>query len=152
MTRTAPAIASRRFDALELAKFLTVGTSGFLTNVCVFAVLVEQAAVGVTTAATCSFAVSVANNYAWNRLWTFQGRSGQIAGEAVRFLTVSLSAYAASLLLLVALVAAGADAVPAQALAIVLVTPLSFAGSKLWSFRPVPGSDLHVSSGADREA
>jgi putative flippase GtrA len=32
----------------------------------------------------------------------------------------------------------GLGEVPAQALAIVLVTPLNFIGNKLWSFRPTP--------------
>jgi putative flippase GtrA len=32
-------------------------------------------------------------------------------------------------------VSAGLDKIPAQATAIVLVTPLNFVGNKLWSFR-----------------
>jgi putative flippase GtrA len=33
------------------------------------------------------------------------------------------------------LIALGLDKIPAQAIAIILVTPLNFVGNKLWSFR-----------------
>jgi putative flippase GtrA len=48
---------------------------------------------------------------------------------------VSLLALAANEVLLTAFVAAGAGKVVAQAIAIVLVTPINFVGNKLWSFR-----------------
>ena len=51
------------------------------------------------------------------------------------FLVVSLAALAANLGVLAALVELGVPEVPAQAIAIVVVTPLSFLGNKLWSFR-----------------
>jgi putative flippase GtrA len=44
-------------------------------------------------------------------------------------------AYLANLALLSGLIAAGMDKVLAQAIAVVLVTPLNFIGNKLWSFR-----------------
>jgi putative flippase GtrA len=53
----------------------------------------------------------------------------------MRFFAVSVCALAANLLILRGLVAAGLDKVTAQAIAIVLVTPLNFLGNKLWSFR-----------------
>ena len=43
--------------------------------------------------------------------------------------------YGANLVLLTLLVEAGLGKIVAQALAIVLVTPLNFVGNKLWSFR-----------------
>jgi putative flippase GtrA len=53
----------------------------------------------------------------------------------MRFLTVAVLAYLANVGVLAALVTAGAGKIVAQALAIVLVTPLNFVGNKLWSFR-----------------
>jgi putative flippase GtrA len=53
----------------------------------------------------------------------------------LRFLVVALVAYIANLGILSALIALGMDKVLAQAIAIVLVTPLNFVGNKLWSFR-----------------
>jgi len=77
----------------------------------------------------------VANNYTWNRLWTFRDQRGHAGYQGLRFLVVSVAVYVANLLLLSALVWAGMGKIVAQALAIVLVTPLNFVGNKLWSFR-----------------
>ena len=56
----------------------------------------------------------------------------------LRITVVALVAYAANLLFLTALVTLGVDEVLAQAIAVVLVTPLNFIGNKLWSFRIRP--------------
>jgi putative flippase GtrA len=54
----------------------------------------------------------------------------------MRFFLVSLAALGANLVVLHLLIAYGnLDKLPAQAVAIVLVTPLNFVGNKLWSFR-----------------
>ena len=85
-------------------------------------------------AATGSFLVAVTNNYTWNRLWTFRAERGHVAYQGMRFLVVSTLALGANLLVLYLLVAAGLDEVLAQAIAIILVTPVNFVGNKLWSF------------------
>ena len=86
-------------------------------------------------AATGAFVVAVANNFFWNRHWTFRARDGHAGFQAARFLAVSLVAFAFNLLVLELLVAGlEAPEVPAQAVAIVAATPLSFLGNKLWSF------------------
>jgi dolichol-phosphate mannosyltransferase len=90
----------------------------------------------------CSFVVAVANNYTWNRLWTFRGQRGHIAYQGIRFLIVSVCALGANLLALRGLVAVGLDEIAAQAIAIILVTPLNFLGNKLWSFRHKPPSQV----------
>jgi dolichol-phosphate mannosyltransferase len=119
----------------QLAKFCTVGASGYVVNLAVFTLLVRGLDVHHLAAAVCSFLVAVTNNYTWNRLWTFRHSRGRVAYQGVRFLVVSTLVLAVNLGLLELLVRAGADEVVAQALAIVLVTPLSFLGNKLWSFR-----------------
>ena len=55
--------------------------------------------------------------------------------QGVRFLVVSTLALGANLLVLHLLVQAGLGEVVAQAIAIILVTPVNFVGNKLWSFR-----------------
>ena len=82
-----------------------------------------------------SFLVAVTNNYLWNRIWTFRAQRGHVAHQGLRFFTVALIAYGANLGILSALIALGMNKVVAQAIAIVLVTPLNFVGNKLWSFR-----------------
>jgi putative flippase GtrA len=119
---------------LQLAKFCAVGASGYVVNLAVYALLVHSGW-HYSVAAACSFLVAVTNNYTWNRLWTFRGQRGHIAYQGLRFLVVALIALAANELILAALVSAGVGKVTAQAIAIVLVTPVNFVGNKLWSFR-----------------
>jgi putative flippase GtrA len=82
-----------------------------------------------------SFLVAVTNNYVWNRIWTFRDQRGHVGFQGLRFLVVALVAYGANLGILSVLIVLGLDKVLAQAIAIVLVTPLNFVGNKLWSFR-----------------
>jgi dolichol-phosphate mannosyltransferase len=131
----ARAALRRPANWIQLLKFCLVGATGYAVNLGVYAALVTGADVHYLPAAVCSFAVAVANNYTWNRLWTFRKQRGHVALQGAKFLVVSLTALAANLAVLAILVAIGLSEVPAQATAIVLVTPLSFLGNKLWSFR-----------------
>jgi putative flippase GtrA len=134
LTRTRNALG-RRANWLQLAKFCAVGASGYAVNLAVYSLLVEAFGLHYLVAATCSFVVAVTNNYTWNRVWTFRGDRGHIAYQGLRFLVVSAVALGANLVILHLLVRFGLDKVPAQAIAIVLVTPLNFIGNKVWSFR-----------------
>ena len=125
----------RRHNWLQLGKFCAVGASGYLVNLVVYALLLRGAGLHYLLAATGSFLVAVTNNYTWNRVWTFRGQRGHVAYQGLRFLVVSTIALAANLVLLYGLVSLGLDELPAQAIAIVLVTPLNFVGNKLWSFK-----------------
>ena len=120
---------------IELAKFCAVGASGYVVNLAVYTALLHWAGLHYLAAAACSFVVAVTNNYTLNRLWTFRGQRGHFAYQGLRFLVVSLVALGANLVVLRVLVAFGLGKVVAQAVAIVLVTPLNFVGNKLWSFR-----------------
>ena len=144
MANGASSIASARARAtsalrrphnwVQLAKFCTVGAAGYVLNLAVYTWLVH-AGLHYNVAAAFSFLVAVTNNYTWNRLWTFRGQRGHVGYQGLRFFIVSLLALAANELLLTAFVAAGAGKVVAQAIAVVLVTPINFVGNKLWSFR-----------------
>jgi putative flippase GtrA len=132
----AAALAIRRpGNWIQLAKFCVVGASGYVINLAVFAALLHWAGVHYLLAAVCSFLVAVTNNYVWNRVWTFRHQRGHLVFQGMRFLTVSTVALAANLAFLSALVALGLPKIPAQALAIALVTPWNFVANKLWSFR-----------------
>jgi putative flippase GtrA len=120
---------------VELAKFCLVGLSGYVVNLVVYTALLDGAGLHYLPAATCSFVVAVTNNYTWNRLWTFRRHRGHLYYQGLRFLVVSLCALGANLVVLKLLVEAGFGKVAAQAIAIILVTPLNFVGNKLWSFR-----------------
>ncbi len=122
-----------RHNWVELAKFCVVGGIGFVVNLGVFSLLLH---VGVhyIPAAVCSFLVAVTNNYTWNRLWTFAHHTGGVVYQGPRFFIVSLCALLANLGILSGLVSLGLEKRLAQAIAIILVTPLNFVGNKLWSF------------------
>jgi putative flippase GtrA len=120
----------------QLVKFCFVGVIGYAVNLWVFSLLVLVVGIHYIPAAMCSFLVAVTNNYTWNRLWTFRDQRGHVGYQGMRFLVVSTVALGANLLVLELLVQAGLTEVLAQAIAIVLVTPVNFVGNKLWSFGP----------------
>jgi putative flippase GtrA len=124
-----------RHNWAQLLKFSTVGGSGFAVNLVVYWFALDYISLEYHLAATASFLIAAANNYLWNRLWTFRDQRGHLGYQGFRFLIVSGLAYGANLLFLTAFVAMGASKMIAQAVAIVLVTPINFLGNKLWSFR-----------------
>jgi putative flippase GtrA len=132
--RAAHALRQRR-NWEQLAKFCAVGVIGYAVNLGVYALLLNWANLHYIAAATGSFLVAVTNNYVWNRVWTFRHQRGHVAYQGLRFFVVSVVVYGANLVLLTLFVDAGAGKIVAQAMAIVLVTPLNFLGNKLWSFR-----------------
>jgi len=120
----------------QLAKFCIVGVSGYAVNLAVYAALLDGFGLHYISAAVGSFVVAVSNNYLWNRLWTFRAQRGGVAYQGMRFLIVSTAALLANLAVLQLLITVGFGEVVAQAIAIVLVTPVNFVGNKLWSFGP----------------
>jgi putative flippase GtrA len=125
----------RQQNWIQLAKFTAVGASGYVVNLAVFTALVLGADFDHRLAAVCSFLVAVTNNYTWNRLWTFHGERGHVAYQGARFFFVAVLALVANLVALELLIALGLPEIAAQAIAIVLVTPINFVGNKLWTFR-----------------
>jgi dolichol-phosphate mannosyltransferase len=136
LARTRVGRALRRsHNWVQLAKFTAVGASGYVVNLAVFSALVLGADLDYRLAAVCSFLVAVTNNYTWNRLWTFHGQRGHVAYQGARFFVVALLALVANLVVLEVLIVLGLPEIAAQAIAIVLVTPINFVGNKLWTFR-----------------
>jgi dolichol-phosphate mannosyltransferase len=117
----------------QFLRFCAVGASGYAVNLAVYAALL---AVGLhyLAAAAISFLLAAGSNYVWNRTWTFEASGSPLVGQGVRALTVSAVSLGANQLFLLALVAAGAGHLAAQAVAILLVTPFSFTANKLWAF------------------
>jgi putative flippase GtrA len=119
----------------QLAKFCIVGGSGYIVNLCVFALCVGALDLHHIAAATVAFVAAVTNNFWWNRRWTFRTQPGRPVVQAPRFFTVSVIAFLFALGVLELLVSVvGISELPAQALAIVAATPLNFIGNKMWSF------------------
>ena len=120
---------------LQLVRFGAVGGLGFVVNLAVYTLFVHGAGLEYRAASVVAWIVAVANNFFWNRHWTFDAREGVAHHQAMRFLLVSVVTEIISLLLLTVLVESGGlSKVPAQAIAVAAATPLSFLGNKLWSF------------------
>ena len=127
---------SKPHNWLQLVKFCAVGASGYVVNLTVFALCVEAFDLHHLVAATAAFVVAVTNNFWWNRYWTFRARGGHAGFQAARFFTVSVAAFLFAALVLELLVSvAGVPDIAAQAISIVVATPLNFIGNKMWSFR-----------------
>ena len=120
---------------LQLLKFCAVGGSGYVVNLIVFSFFLQVVEVHHLIAASAAFVVAVANNFWWNRHWTFEAGDGHAGFQAARFFSVSLFAFAFAAALLEVLVRfTSASELTAQAISIVAATPLNFVGNKMWSF------------------
>ena len=126
----------RGHNWLQLGRFAAVGATGYAVNLIVFAICVHALKIDYKLAAVVAFVVSVANNFWWNRHWTFSAKAQHPIEQGAKFFAVSLVTFGFTYVVLVSLVdGAGMGKLVAQAMAIAAGTPLSFIGQKLWSFR-----------------
>jgi dolichol-phosphate mannosyltransferase len=133
-----PARLIRRLLDSQFVRFCAVGASGYAVNLAVYAALLA-AGLHYLASAAIAFLVAAGSNYAWNRTWTFRTAGAPVLGQGARALVVSGLSLGANQLFLLALVGAGGGHLPAQAVAIALATPFSFAANKLWAFaEPAP--------------
>lgn len=129
------AAARRPASWLQLLKFGVVGGSGYLINLAVFAVLAGGLGLHHLAAAVAAFCVALANNFLWNRHWTFEAGHGHPGFQAARFFAVSVAALLINLAALELLISgASMDDLPAQAIAVAVAMPFNFLGNKLWTF------------------
>jgi putative flippase GtrA len=127
----------------QFIKFVVVGGTGTLVNLGVFQLLVwlyerasggsaglfNQIAVGI------AFCVAVTSNFLLNRFWTFRHR-GRIVRHFGRFFLVSLIGLGLNELFFTLLHnVAGVHRLVSLLLAILIVMPFNFIGSKWWAFR-----------------
>jgi dolichol-phosphate mannosyltransferase len=135
IARRTAAGARKPGNWLQLLKFGLVGAAGYVINLAVFALLVQNLGLHHLLAALGAFCVAVSNNFLWNRYWTFDPGDGHAGFQAARFFTVSVAALLINLAALQILVAGfGIRALPAQALAVAFAMPFNFLGNKLWTF------------------
>jgi dolichol-phosphate mannosyltransferase len=120
---------------IQLIKFFAVGGSGYVVNLVVFSIAFDRLHIHHLVAATLAFMFAVVNNFWWNRHWTFGAKEGHAGFQAARFFAVSVAAFFFALGVLELLVSqTGIPEIGAQAISIVVATPLNFLGNKMWSF------------------
>ena len=126
--------ARRPANWMEVLRYCAVGATGYVVNLAAF--LIADRSMTYTLAFSLAFVLAATSNFVWNRVWTFRVRHGVPHHQYVRFLTVSAMALCLDLVVLRVLVeAAGMAKVSAAALAILVATPVSFLGNKLWTFQ-----------------
>jgi putative flippase GtrA len=128
-------LAARHPDNwMQVLRYCAVGGAGYVVNLVAF--LIADRRMTYTLAFSLAFVLAATSNFVWNRVWTFRVRHGVPHHQYARFLTVSAMALCLDLAVLRALVeAAGMAKVSAAALAILVATPVSFLGNKLWTFQ-----------------
>jgi len=115
------------------ARFLVVGAGGYGVNLLVYAALVT-AGTQYVVASVASYLVSNALMYFGNRYFTFR-----LGHDSFWYLTVGCLVLALNAAVLALLVeGAGLGATLAQALSLLVVTPVAFVLFKRWTFRLSP--------------
>lgn len=127
----------------EAFRFVLVGGTSYVLNLGLYS-LALIAGLHYLAAATVAFCLGFAFNFLTNRAWTFGATTGAVGRQFLRFCVVATIVLGLDLLLLrLAVGELGIPSVPAQAIVILMLAPLSFAGNRLWAFSaraPEPAS------------
>jgi putative flippase GtrA len=118
----------------QLVRFLIVGACGYVLAMAIYS---GQIAAGISAyaAVPAAFILNGLFNFTLNRLWTFPPSGRPVTSELARFCAVAAGSLVVNYGALYVLHdVVGLAAVPAQALAIIIATPVGFLGNKLWSF------------------
>ncbi len=121
---------------LQLGRYAAVGVLGYAISIGSFAVLFHVAGTSALIAATGAFCLALANNFYWNRHWTFRAGDGHAGFQATRFVLINIGAFIFSLGVLRLMIdVAGLPAVTSQAIAVLAAAPPNFVAHRIWSFR-----------------
>ena len=123
-----------RESTRQLARYIVVGACGYVLAMALYA---GEIAAGVDpyVAVPPVFVANGLFNFFLNRHWSFPASGLPLRKELRRFCVVALGSLAVNYTSLYLLHdVAGVAAVPAQAVAIAIATPVGFLGTKLWSF------------------
>jgi putative flippase GtrA len=127
----------------QFIRFCIVGLSNTALSLIVFVIAVST---GVPyLAASCgAFAVGALNGYTLNRVWTFKAGSFRAQGLA-RYILVQGLGLGLNVGLLAALVEAlGVGSIPAQAMVLPVISILTFALNRRWTFGRSAQQPVHV--------
>jgi putative flippase GtrA len=123
-----------RDHRIALLRYIAVGASGYVLAMAFYGLLLLLD-VSPYAAVPPTFVMNGLYNFTLNRMWSFAASGAPLQRELARFTAiaaVSLVVNYATLFLLHDV--AGMTAFVAQALAIVVATPVGFLGNKYWSF------------------
>lgn len=125
---------------LQFAKFGIVGISNTLIAFAVYVLLLKVFGVWYLAASAIGFILGAVNGFLLNRAWTFRGHVGDSL-TPVRWGVVQTCGLALNEGLLFLWVdGLGVDKLVGQALAIVIVTTVTFFVNRAWTFRMAPAA------------
>jgi putative flippase GtrA len=131
----------RSLNAKLMVQFLQFGVVGISNTILAFAVytvLLKAFGVWYVAASGIGFAVGAVNGFLLNRRWTFKEHTGDSL-TPVRWAVVQTCGLAANLALVYAFVGGlRLDELVGQACATAIVTVLTFAANRSWTFRDTP--------------
>jgi putative flippase GtrA len=123
---------------VQFLKFGIVGISNTVLAFAVYTLLIKVFGVWYVAASGIGFAVGAVNGFLLNRRWTFKEHTGD-ALTPVRWAVVQSCGLGCNLGLVYLFVSgAGLDELVGQAFATVIVTVLTFAVNRSWTFRVRP--------------
>jgi putative flippase GtrA len=120
----------------QFGRYAVVGASGYVVSIATFAFFYNVVGATYWLAATAAFCLALANNFFWNRRWTFQARDGRVGFQAYRFVLINCVVFLWSLVVLHVLIDVfGVSAVAAQSVAVLAAAPPNYVAQRIWSFR-----------------
>jgi putative flippase GtrA len=132
---------------VQFAKFGLVGVSNTLITLLVYTLLVKAFGVWYVAASALGFAVGAVNGFLWNRAWTFRGHVGDALTPVRWFVVQGCGLLVNSGLVFAFVDGAGLGKLAGQALTIAIVTVLTFAANRSWTFRVQTHGALAESDG-----
>ncbi len=121
----------------QLVRFLCVGASGYVVNIVTFGILIHAFGASDPLALVIAFITGSANNFWWNRHWTFAAKEDHPFRQAVRFFAVStlVFLFASGIYDVIVNGIGFKSKTVADGIAWIIATPISFLVQKLWSFK-----------------
>jgi dolichol-phosphate mannosyltransferase len=125
-------------------RFCLVGASGVVVNYLTMWAAYDGLGLAYVLASIVAYILASANNFAWNKLFTFKDKVtglGPVFVQYLKFISVTLPGLAINEGVLVALVElTGMDPVWANLAGVLLATVSNFIGNKYFAFRRPPGT------------
>lgn len=123
-------------EKIRMAKFVLVGMMNTGVDFAVFVSLVYGLSFSSAWAQLVSYVIGVVNSYVWNRKWTFQASGNGSVTEAVRFVVLTGTSFAAATALLLVLQHGfGWSPILAKAASVFISMVVNYTGSRFWVFR-----------------
>jgi len=121
----------------KFVKYSLVGATGMSMDIALMVCLVELAGWHPLSASVVSFAVSVSNNFIWNKLWTFRDTRNNYLKQYSQFFLAALVGLGINYIMMDWLLDHQVNYVLARFIVVAFIVLWNFFINSLWTFRPV---------------